>query len=107
MIDKGITAEILKTSHITPIFKKGDQGLPEIYRPVALTSITTKIFEKIVREKLQTHLEENNLYNSTQHGFRPRRSCLSQLLAHVEKRLISHLQNNENVDVIYLDFSKA
>ena len=104
--DKGTTPEILKTSHITPIFKKGDQGLPENYRPVALTSITTKIFEKIVREKLQTHLEENNLYNPTQHGFRPGRSCLSQLLAHVE-RLISHLQNNENVDVIYLDFSKA
>ena len=31
---------------------------------------------------------------------------MSQLLAHVE-RLISHLQNNEIVDVIYLDFSKA
>ena len=58
--DKGITPEILKTSHITPIFKKGDQGLRENYRPVALTSITTKIFEKIVREKLQTHLEESN-----------------------------------------------
>ena len=104
--DRGTTPLILKTSHITPIFKKGDQGAPENYRPVALTSIATKIFEKIVREKLQHYLEENNLYNSSQHGFRPGRSCLSQLLAHIE-RLISHLQDNENVDVIYLDFSKA
>ena len=104
--DQGTTPLILKTSHITPIFKKGDQGAPENYRLVALTSITTKIFEKIVREKLQNHLEKYNLYNSSQHGFRPGRSCLSQLLAHVE-RLISHLQENENVDVIYLDFSKG
>ena len=83
--DQGTTPLILKTSHITPIFKKGDQGAPENYRPVALTSITTKIFEKIVREKLQNHLEKYNLYNSSQHGFRPGRSCLSQLLAHVER----------------------
>ena len=97
---------ILKTSYITPIFKSGDQGAPENYRPVALTSNSTKVFEKIMRQKLQDHLEENNLYNNSQHGFRPGRSCLSQLLAHVE-RLISHLENNENIDVIYLDFSKA
>ena len=96
---------ILKSSFITPIFK-GDQGLPANYRPVALTSHVTKIFEKILRKKLQVHLESNNLYNESQHGFRTGRSCLSQLLAHME-RLISFIENNENVDVIYLDFSKA
>ena len=55
---------------------------------------------------MHNYLEDKNLYNSTQHGFRPGRSCLSQLLAHVE-RLTFNLQNDENVDAIYLDFSKA
>lgn len=104
--NRGTTPLILKTSHITPIFKSGDQGAPGNYRPVALTSITSKIFEKIVRKKMHSYLEDKNLYNSSQHGFRPGRSCLSQLLAHVE-RLTSNLQNDENVDAIYLDFSKA
>ena len=106
ILDKGFTPKILKTSYISPIFKKGNQGLPENYRPVALTSHVTKIFEKIVRKNLQDHLERNNLYNNNQHGFRSGRSCLSQLLAHTE-RLIQHIEQGHNVDVIYLDFSKA
>ena len=62
--------------------------------------------EKTVRKKLHSYLEDKNLYNSFQHGFRPGRSCLSQLPANVE-RLTSNLQIDEDVDVIYLDFSKA
>ena len=106
-LDKGTTPKLLKTSYITPLFKGGDQGIPANYRPVALTSQITKVFEKkILRGKLQTFYEDNNLYNNSQHGFRKGRSCLSQLLQHTE-RLLSHIENGENVDVIYLDFSKA
>ena len=105
-LDHGITPKTLKTSYITPIFKSGDQGAPENYRPVALTSQMTKIFEKVIRRKLLTFMEDNDLFNPSQHGFRPGRSCLSQLLEHTE-RLLSYIENNENVDVVYLDFSKA
>ena len=106
ILDKSQTPHLLKSSYITPIFKKGNQGLPENYRPVALTSNVSKVFEKIVRSKIQKHLEDNNLFNCNQHGFRSGRSCLSQLLSHTE-RLIHHIENGNNVDVIYLDFSKA
>ena len=106
ILNKGITPKLLKSSHISPVYKNGNQGLPENYRPVALTSHVSKVFEKIVRAKIQNHLEENNLYNDNQHGFRKGRSCLSQLLQHTE-RLIHYLENGNNIDVIYLDFSKA
>ena len=52
------------------------------------------------------YLEENELFNSSQHGFRRRRSCLSQLLSHFEN-ILGRLEADDNVDVIYLDFSKA
>ena len=52
------------------------------------------------------YLEHNQMFNSSQHGFRQRRSCLSQLLSHFDK-IITRLENNQNVDVIYLDFAKA
>ena len=51
-------------------------------------------------------LKENNLYNPSQHGFRSGRSCLSQLIEHLDN-VISILEKGENVDVVYLDFSKA
>ena len=52
------------------------------------------------------YMDENNLFNDSQHGFRQGRSCLSQLLIQFE-RILSRLEANQNVDVIYLDFSKA
>ena len=44
--------------------------------------------------------------NPKQHGFRSGRSCLSQLLEHHNK-IIEELEKSNNVDVIYIDFSKA
>ena len=51
-------------------------------------------------------MEEKNLFNPGQHGFRLGRSCLSQLVAHYDN-IIRLLQNGQNVDVVYLDFAKA
>ena len=92
ILNKGQTPHQLKSSLITPIFKNGNQGLP-----VALTSNVSKNLEKIVRSKIQKHLEDNNLFNCNQHGFRSGRSCLSQLLSHTE-RLIHHIENGNNVE---------
>ena len=102
----GETEEVHKRNHITPISKGGDQGEPSNYRPVSLTSHLTKVFEKVVRKKMVGYLNENNLFNSTQHGFRQGRSCLSQLLSHYDS-ILSKLEEGKDVDVIYLDFSKA
>ena len=105
-LDSGITPEILKLSFIVPIFKGGNQGLSANYRPVSLTSHLIKIFEKIIRKNIVSYMEEQNLFNCSQHGFRAGRSCLSQLLAHFDK-ILSYLEEGFNVDTIYLDFSKA
>ena len=51
-------------------------------------------------------LEVNEKLNDAQHGFRQRRSCLSQLLQHHEK-LLELMEDGDNVDVVYLDFAKA
>ena len=59
-----------------------------------------------MRKHVVSHLEKNNLFNNTQHGFRAGRSCLSQLLSHYDK-ILSLLDSGANVDVIYLDFAKA
>ena len=95
-----------KFAHIIPIHKGGHQGLPANYRPIALTSLIIKLFEKIVRTNIAEHLDSNNLLNNSQHGFRKGRSCVSQLLNHYDK-ILSLLESGLNVDVIYLDFAKA
>ena len=91
---------------ITPIHKGESKSVAANYRPVALTSHLIKIFEKILRKNISEHMEKNDLFNKSQHGFRAGRSCLSQLLEQYDL-ILSMLDNNSNVDVVYLDFSKA
>jgi hypothetical protein len=105
-LDEGITPEMLKIAHIIPIHKGGHQGLPSNYRPIALTSLIIKLFEKIVRTNIVEYLDGNNLLNKSQHGFRKARSCVSQLLDHYDK-ILTLLESGFNVDTIYLDFAKA
>ena len=105
-LDRGITPSVLKAAHVIPVHKGGHQGVAANYRPIALTSHLIKVFEKVIRNKLVEYLEENNLFNSGQHGFRAGRSCLSQLLDYHD-RIISLLERGLNVDSIYLDFAKA
>ena len=64
------------------------------------------MFEKILRRHVVKFMNENNLFNDNQHGFRSGRSCLSQLLEHFDQ-ILDLLESGGNVDVIYLDFSKA
>ena len=105
-LDTGIIPALLKEAIITPIHKGGDRSQASNYRPVALTSHLIKIFEKIMKDRIITYLEETNVMTNSQHGFRKGRSCLSNLLAHYEW-LLQGLAEGKNVDVVYLDFAKA
>jgi ribonuclease P/MRP protein subunit RPP40 len=105
-LDSGVIPGLLKTSKISPIHKGGLKSVPKNYRPVALTSHLIKVMEKILRNAIVKYLEENNLMNDNQHGFRIFRSCLSQLLDHYDL-LLEIIQSKKNADVVYLDFCKA
>ena len=105
-LDEGQVPKSLKKQSIVPIYKKDSKAKPENYRPVSLTSHILKLFERVIREKLVEFIENENKLSNNQYGFRPRRSTISQLLAHID-RIICILERNKNADVMYLDFSKA
>ena len=105
-LDEGITPSMLRLSLICPTHKGDSTALPKNYRPVALTSHLVKLFEKIIRKHIVDYLDQHQLFNSSQHGFRAGRSCLSQLIGHYDK-VLALLEKGINVDVIYLDFAKA
>ena len=60
-----------KKANIIPVHKKGDKQFITNYRPVPLLSICGKVFEKIILNSLFVYLNNNNLLNSNQSGFRP------------------------------------
>ena len=102
----GQIPDVCKTATITPIHKGKSRAVPKNYRPVALTSLLIKVFEKVVRKRIVEFMDKHILFNHSQHGFRGGRSCLSQLLSHFD-RITSELEKGHGVDIIYLDFAKA
>ena len=66
----------------------------------SLTCQLWKVFEELVRDALVEHLELNELLKDTQHRFKNRCSCLTNLLK------FWWVSWNMG-DMLYLDFSKA
>jgi hypothetical protein len=52
------------------------------------------------------HLQNNKLLSEEQFGFRPKRSCTSQLLTTCDSWSQS-IEEGDNIDVIFLDYRKA
>lgn len=105
-IDEGKVPDQWRLANVIPIHKKGLKSKPENYRPISLTSVASKLLEKIVRDKIMAHMENNNLFTKHQHGFRAGYSCVTQLIDVCDK-WTEELDNKNNIDVIYLDFQKA
>ena len=64
-------------SKIMPILKKGSKVQIENYRPIASLCSASKVFEKLIKKKIQ-FLENKNKLDLTgkqQHGFKRKKVC--------------------------------
>ncbi|MCP4985059.1 MAG: hypothetical protein GY928_03010 [Colwellia sp.] len=78
---KGQHPNTCKNATIIPILKPDKPAATtSSYRPIALTNGISKIYERMIKSRLQHYLETNNLLNSNQSGFRENRSTEDQLL---------------------------
>ncbi|CAC5358720.1 unnamed protein product [Mytilus coruscus] len=105
-VKEGKVPDDWKNAIVSPIFKKGKKLSPVNYRPVSLTSVVCKICESIIRDNIMKYILMNNLFTSSQYGFRPGSSCVTQLLEVLDE-WSELIDNGFPLDSIYLDFSKA
>ena len=54
------------SANITPVFKKAGKQQASNYRPISLTCILCKVFEKIIHQKLYALLKSNNVLCDSQ-----------------------------------------
>ena len=95
-----------KSGNITPLHKGESRHDASNYRPITITSLLCRIMEKVVKDAVVKHLEDLKYITDCQHGFRSKRSCLTNLLLNLEE-VTSQLDKGHCVDQIYLDFQKA
>ena len=95
-----------KEGVVTPIYKNGDRHVAKNYRPVTITSLLCRTLERIIKKQITKHIDDNDLLSAQQHGFRNKRSCVSNLLEAMDS-ITDMLDNGWPVDEIFLDISKA
>lgn len=104
-----ITAEVprrWKHAFVTPISKKSPLNDPRNYRPISITSVLARAFEKIVKKHILRHLEANKIISDNQFGFLPGRSVETSMLTSLND-WTEGIESKNRLDVVYFDFSKA
>ena len=96
-----------KTGKVSCIFKKGSHTDCNNYRPIiTLLSVPSKILENVICDQMDNHLNEHNLINDHQWGFREKRSTESILLKMTETWMKA-IDENKVVGILFIDFEKA
>ena len=94
---------------ITILKPNKDPSACASYRPISLTNHMGKLMEAMVNHRLKNFLEENNILNPNQAGFRNKRECLDQV-ARIEQEVRSLRKANDKqygVLAVFLDIEKA
>ena len=92
-LSEGTFPNLLKTAQVCPIYKKSDKTKCVNYRPISLLSNISKIFERIMYNRLESYLETNNILYHHQFGFRKGYSTEHALMS-ITEQINSNFRKN-------------
>ncbi|KAK3539709.1 hypothetical protein QTP70_012032 [Hemibagrus guttatus] len=94
-----------KTTTIVPLPKKRPPTCLNDYRPVALTPIIIKCFERVVLAHIQSSIPDT--LDPLQYAYRPNRSILDAIAAALHISL-SHLEDKDTyIRMLFIDYSST
>ena len=92
-----------KVSSVVLVFNNvGERSTARNYRPVSLLSIVSKVFEKLVNNRIVDHLEKCGLFSDFRYGFRSSRST-ADLLTVVSDRIARAFNRSGATPAVALD----
>ena len=96
-----------KVSSVVPVFKNvREWTTTKNDRPVSLLSVVSKVFEKLVNNRIVDHLEKYGHFYSFQYRFRSSQST-SGLLTVVSDRIARPFNRSGAIRALAFDISKA
>ena len=106
-LKKSCFLDCWQVSSVVPVFKNvGERSTAKNYRPVSLLSVVSKVFEKLVNNRIVDHLEKFGLFSDFQYGFRSSLST-ADLLTVVSDRIARAFNRSGATRAVALDISKA
>ncbi|GAB0185604.1 mitochondrial enolase superfamily member 1 [Grus japonensis] len=92
---------------IVPLYSalKGKEDLRN-YRLVSLTSIPRMVMEQLILESVSSHMNDNRVIRSSQHGFTKKKSCFINFIS-VYDEMTGLVDEGRAVRIVCLGFTKA
>ena len=105
---EGVFPSSFKLAHVRPLLKKPSLPADDLnnYRPISNLNFISKILEKIVALRVQSHLSSNSLHLPFQSAYRSFRSTETALLK-VHNDLCAAMERGQVTSLILLDLSAA
>lgn len=105
-VKSGIFPEKLKYALVVPLHKKGDFELIENYRPIALLCCFSKLFEKIIHNRIIKFVNSHKLLSDRQHGFRAKFSTNTAAFDFTNY-IYNAIDKKEVVLALFFDLTRA
>ena len=102
----GVFPRELKIAKVIPIYKSGSTMELNNYRPISVLNIFSKVFERLMYDRLTQFLDKYNILHHNQYGFRQYHSTHHALITLVDK-ITKSLDSGDIVIGVFLDLKKA
>lgn len=96
----------LKIAKVIPIHKSGPPECLNNYRPISLLSLVSKVFEKVLKSRLQSFIDKHNLLTSSQYGFRTNSSTTLAVTDFISTIELARNVGKHTI-ALFLDLRKA
>ena len=95
-----------KIASVTPIPKEGNSCRAKDFRPISITPVMSKVFERLIATRLNKYIESENIIPKTQFGYRKGLGTVDALLT-LNTDVQAALDNGMEVRAVAFDFSAA
>ena len=102
----GVFPSLWRNIFIKPLFKGGDMNDPSCYRGIAISSCLSKLFTRIMFNRLDEYLENNNMICPEQKGFRKGMRTTDHIFT-LKTLIDKYFKKNKYIFACFIDLQKA
>ena len=96
----------MKIAKVIPLFKSDAEEKLKNYRPISILPVFSKILERVIYNRIYSHVSENNLLYEKQFGFQKNNSTEYAILQ-LTNELKESFHDREFTVGVFIDLSKA
>ena len=106
MLDRGSFPLCWRVAHVSPVSTSPNSPFVNEYRPISITPLLSKVYEKLVASNLGRFFESAGVLPNYQYGFRKGLGTTDALL-HVSHTFQRALDGGCEAKLVQIDFSAA